>query len=159
MHSLILPYTGLKDNTIIKTMNNSLKRFLPDNVKTRVTYTGKKLGTKFQIKDNTSDQHKHDLVYYSKFPEPTCKEDYLGETGRRIIERSGGSCGKDKQSHLLRHALNNNHKTVDLKDFSRFDSSYHNNGVKRKISEAMYIKQYKPSFNTQEQSVQFTFVK
>ena len=117
MHSLILPYTGLKDNTIIKTMNNSLKRFLPDNVKTRVTYTGKKLGTKFQIKDNTSDQHKHDLVYYSKCPEPTCKEDYLGETGRRIIERSGDYCGKDKQSHLLRHALNNNHKTVDLKDF------------------------------------------
>ena len=53
MHSLTLPYTGLKGNTIIKTMNNSLKRFLPDNVKTRVTYTGKKLGTKFQIKDNT----------------------------------------------------------------------------------------------------------
>ena len=58
MHSLILPYAGPKGNTIIKTMNNSLKCFLPINVKTRVPYTGQKLGTKFQIKDKTKDQHK-----------------------------------------------------------------------------------------------------
>ena len=48
MYSLILPYAGIKGNSIIKTMNNSLKRILPDNVKTRVTYTGQKL----KIKDN-----------------------------------------------------------------------------------------------------------
>ena len=140
-------------------MNNSLKRILPDNVKTRVTYTGQKLGTKFQNKDKTKDQHKHDLVYYSKCPEPICNQDYLGKTGRRIIERSAYHCGKDKQSHLLRHALNNNHKTVDLKDFKIIDSSYHNNRFKRKISEALYIKQYKPSLNTQEQSVQLKLFK
>ena len=129
-------------------MNNSLKRILPDNVKTRVTYTGQKLSTKLQIKDKTKDQHKHDLAYYSKCPEPTCNEDYLRETGKRIIERSADHCGKDKQSHLLRHTLNNNHKTVDLKII---DSSCCNNRFKRKISEALYIKQYKPSLNTQEQ--------
>ena len=132
-------------------MNNSIKRILPDNVKTRVTYTGQKLSTKLQIKNKTKDQHKHDLVYYSKYPEPTCHEDYLGETGRRIIERSADHCGKDKQSHLLRHALNNNHKTVDLKDFKIIDSSYRNIRFKRNISKALYIKQYKPSLNTQEQ--------
>ena len=120
----------------MKTKNNSLKRFLPDNVKTRVTYTGKKLGTKFQIKDNTSDQHKHDLVYYSKCPEPTCNEDYLGATGRRIVERSADHWRKDKQSHLLRHALNNYHKAVDVKGFKIMDPNYHNNRFKRKISEA-----------------------
>ena len=65
------------------------------------------------------DQHKHDLVYYSRCPEPTCKEeDYLVETGRSIIERSADHCGKDKQSHLLRHALNSNHKTVNLQDLT-----------------------------------------
>ena len=48
MYSLIWPYGGPKGNTIIKSMNNSLKHILPDNVKTRVTYTGQKLGTKFQ---------------------------------------------------------------------------------------------------------------
>ena len=118
-------------------MNNSLKRILPDNVKTRVTYTGRKLSAKLQIKGKTKDQHQHDFVYYSKCPEPTCKEDCLGETGRRIIERSADHCGKDKQSHLLRHALNSNHKTVDVKDFKIIDSSCHNNRFKRKISEAI----------------------
>ena len=104
-----------------------------------------------QIKDKTKDEHKHDLVYYSKCPEPTCNEDYLGETGKRIIERSVDHCGKEKQSHLLRHALNNNHKTVDLKDFKIIDSSCRNIRFKRKISKALYIKQYKPSLKTQEQ--------
>ena len=136
------------------TIHNSIKRILPNNVKKGVTYTGQKLSTKLQIKDKTKDQHKHDLAYYSKCPEPTCNEDYLRETGKRIIERSADHCGKDKQSHLLRHALNNNHKIVDLKDFKIIDSSYHNNRFKRKISEALYIKEYKPSLNTQEQSVQ-----
>ena len=153
MYSLILLYARPKGNSIIKTMNNNLKHVSPNNVKTRVTYTGQKLSTKLQIKDKTKDQHKHELVYYSKCPEPTCNEDYLGETGRRIIERSADHCGIDKKSHLLRHALNNNRKTVDLKDFKIIDSSYHNNSFKTKISEALYIKQYKPSLNTQEQSV------
>ena len=40
MYSLILPYVGPKGNSIIKTMNNSLKRILPNTVKKRVTYTG-----------------------------------------------------------------------------------------------------------------------
>ena len=136
-------YTGPKANTIIKTMNNNLKRFLPNNVKKRVTYASKKLGTKIQIKNKTKDQHKLDLVYYSKCPEPTCNEDYLGATGRRIIERSADHCRKDKQSHLLRHALNKYHKAVDVKGFKIIDPNYHNNRLKRKISEAMYIKQYK----------------
>ena len=153
LYSLILLYVGPKGNSIIKTMNNNLKHVLPNNVKTRVTYRGQKLSTKLQIKDKTKGQHKHDLVYYSKRPEPTCNEDYLRETGKRIIERSADHCGKDKQSHLLRHALNNNHKTIDLKDFKIIDSSYHNNSFKTKISEALYIKKYKPSLNTEEQSV------
>ena len=35
-------------------VNNSLKYFLPDNVKTRVYYTGQKLCAKFLIKNKTS---------------------------------------------------------------------------------------------------------
>ena len=40
MDSLILPYVRVKGNTNIKTMKNSLKHFLPNNVKKRVIYTG-----------------------------------------------------------------------------------------------------------------------
>ena len=50
--------------------------------------------------------------------------------------------GKDKHSHLFKHACNENHKHVDL-----------GNRFERKISEALNIKQYKPKLNTQEQSI------
>ena len=93
---------------------------------------------------------KHDLAYYSKCPKTNCNGNYLGETGKRITEKSADHCGKDKQLHLLRHALNNNHRKVDLKDIKIINPSYHNNRFKRKISEALYIMQYKPSLNTQE---------
>ena len=83
-------------------------------MKTRITYSGKKLGTKFQIKDLTKNQH--DLIYYSKGPEPNSNEDYLGETGRIIIERTADHCRKDKQSHLLKYAIIKNHLVVDLHD-------------------------------------------
>ena len=154
MYSLILPYAVPKGNTIIKTVNNNLKPILPNNVKIRVAYTGQKLGTKFQIKDKTKDQHKYDLVYYSKCQEPTFNKDYLGETRRRIIERLVGHCNEDKQSYPLRHALNNNHKTVNLNDFKIIYSFYYSSRFKRKISEALYYKQHKPPLNTEEQSVE-----
>ena len=49
----------------------------------------RKPGTKFQIKYLTKNQHEHDLINYSQWAEPNCDKDYLGETGRRIIERAG----------------------------------------------------------------------
>ena len=110
LHFLILPYAGPKGKNIFKSMNNNIQRILPNNVKTRITYTGRKLVTKFQIKDLTKNQHEHDLIYYSKCPETNCDKDYLSETGRRLIERAADHCGKDKQSHLLKHALISNHQ-------------------------------------------------
>ena len=153
VHSLI-PYAGPKCNTIIKSMNINIQQILPNNVKTRITHTGRKLGAKFQIKDLTKNQHEHDLTYYSKCPEPNCNENYLGQTGRRIIETKADHCGKDKQSHLLKHALISNHPDVDIKDLNVVDKNYHGNKYKRKLSEALYIKQYRPSLNAQEYSVQ-----
>ena len=58
LHSLILPYAGPKGKNI-KSMNNNIQWILRNNVKTRITYTGRKLGTKFQIKDLTKNQHEH----------------------------------------------------------------------------------------------------
>ena len=135
-------------------MNTNIQRILPNIVKTSITYTGRKLGTKFQIKDFTKNQQEHDFIYYSKCPEPNFDKDYFGETGRIIIERAADHCGKDKQSHLLKHALITNHPVVDLKDLTSIDKNYHGNKYKRNISEALYIKQYRPLLNAQEHSVQ-----
>ena len=142
LRSLILACAGPKGKNVIKSMNNNIQRILPNNVKTRITYTDRKLGTKFQIKDRIKNQHEHDLIYFSKCLEPNCDKDYLGEIGRRRIERAAAHCGKDKQSHLLKHALISNHPVVDFKDLKKIDKNYHGNKYNSKISEAFYIKQY-----------------
>ena len=105
VRSLLLPFPGSKGTTIIKNINKTLKNVLPTNLKTRISYTGQKLYTRFQNQDKINEKHKHDLIYYTKSPEPPCTEDFLGETGRRIIEGVADQAGKDKQSHLLNHAL------------------------------------------------------
>ena len=38
------------------------------------------------LKGKVNGKHKHDLIYYTKRPEQSCTQDYLGETGRRIME-------------------------------------------------------------------------
>ena len=67
-----------------------------------------------------------------------------------------GSCshGKDKQSHLLKHAIISNQPVVDVKDLKIIDKNYHENKYKRKIPEALYSKQYRPSLSPQEHSAQ-----
>ena len=147
---IILPYTGLKGKNVIKSMNNNIQQILLNNMKTRITYTARKLCSKFQIKDLTKNQHEHDIIHYSKCLEPHCDKDCLGETGRIIIERTAAHCRKDKQSHLLKHALISNHPVVDLNDLKIIDKNYHGSKCKRNISEALYIKQYQPLLNAQE---------
>ena len=65
--------------------------------------------------------------------------------------------GKDKHSHLFKRVCNEKHKHVDLDNIKVIDSGYHNKIFKRKISQALYIKQYKPTLSTQEQSIPLTF--
>ena len=101
LHSLILAYAGAKGKNVIKSMNNNIQRILPNNVKTRITYTDRRLGTKFQIKDLIKNQHEHDLIYYSKCLEPNCDKDYLGETGRRRIEMAADHSRKDSNLTYL----------------------------------------------------------
>ena len=88
-------------------MNHNTKRILPNNVKTRIKYTGKQLSTKFQIKDVTKNQHEDDLIYYSKCLGPSCNADYLGKTGRIIV--------------------------LNFKDLKFIDKIYHGNKSKWKI--------------------------
>ena len=118
-------------------------------------YTGTKLGSNFQIKDRKKFDHKHDLVYYVKCPK--CQNDYIGEIGRRLHERISDHSGKDSKSHMLIHSLENNHKHVSFEDFCILRNGYINSKFKQKILEALFIKELRPSLNTQETSVPLLF--
>ena len=109
VHSLLLLFTGPKGTTIVKNLNKAVKNVLPSNVKTHINHTSQKVNIRFQIKDKVNQKHKHDLVQYTKFPETSCTEENLGESGCRILERVADNSGKNKQSHLLKHALLRNH--------------------------------------------------
>ena len=96
IHSLLLPFAGPKGTTVAKNLHKTLKNVFPSNVKTRISYLGQKLNSRFQIKHKINEKQKHDLIYYTKCPEASCTERYLGETVRRIIEQVTDHAGKDK---------------------------------------------------------------
>ena len=57
----------------------------------------------------------------------------------------------DKNSHLLKHANNDKHHRVRLENFKVLGKNYNSN-FKRKISESLFIKEYKPDLNVQKDS-------
>ena len=118
-------------------------------------YTGTKLGSNFQVKDKTKFNHEHDLVHYVKCPK--CQEDYIAEIVRRLHERIYDHSGKDSKSHMLKHSLENNHKQVSFEDFRIIRNGCTNSKFKRKILEALFTKELRPSLNTQVTSVPLFF--
>ena len=59
----MLPYKGSDAMHIISSMQKQVNRALPDDVKMTVSYTGKKLITCFNVKDESVFNHEHDIVY------------------------------------------------------------------------------------------------
>ena len=116
-----------------------------------ISYRSAKLSTKFPIKDKTDFQHKHN-VYYGKCLNEGCKDGYIGETERCIVERIKGHSSKDNSSHLLKHAGENGHTHVWEKDFQILCKNYQSS-FKQKISESLFIKQLKLMLNVNEKSV------
>ena len=114
---MVLPYTDNKGENILKSMTKLSTRVLTCNAKTCAAYSGTKLSSKFQLKDQTKKDHQHDVVYYEKCPEEQCTEDYTGETGRRLVEHVKDHSGKDSKSHLFKHSMEAIHKTLTLDDF------------------------------------------
>ena len=64
-----------------------LSRFFMGNIlllkllRTRVTYSGTRLSSKFKKeKDKTTKAYQHDIADYVTCPENQCLEDYTGET-------------------------------------------------------------------------------
>ena len=79
-------------------------------------------------------------------------DNYTDEAKRRIFERVKDHNGKDFNSHLLKHALQNNHQYASEKDFRIIGNGFRGNNKKRKVAEAL-IREIKPTLIIQDQSV------
>ena len=131
---LVLPYAGQKGEKLIKSIKKTFKNNLPNNMVMKSAYSASKLSNKFNIKSKIKQDHQHDLTYYAKCPEETCRENYIGETGRRLSERVIDHSGRDKQSHVLKHCIEKAHKLPSLEDFMILGTNYRKNKFRRKGS-------------------------
>ena len=124
-HLLLLPYQGEKGLHLIKLLKRNLKSLLHSTVKANIGFTGKKLSTCFQIKDQTKFEHKHDIIYLATCPEDNRSESYIGERGRRISKRIIYHNGRDQKSPIFKHSSE--------KCFKIIGNGFKNNSFKRKI--------------------------
>ena len=134
-------------------MNKCVNKLLPNNTKIEVAFKSTKLSSCFNVKDKIDFEHNHDLIYHAKCPEPTCIDDYVGESARRITERTKEHNGRDHTSQVWNHSIQKSHKNVNNIDFKVIDNNFHNNKRKRKIAEALWIKDLRLTLNTQKKSI------
>ena len=153
-HILVLPYQGEKGIHIVNSIKSYVNKILPKNVKVQTAFTGKRLSSCFKTKDRTKFEHQHDIIYQVKCSAENCSDDYIGESARRIIERVKDHGGRDTKSHVLKHSSEKEHVEVTQEEFKIIGSNFKNNRLKRKIAEALLIKQKRPSLNVQDQSVE-----
>ena len=87
IHWLLWPYQRHKGCNIIKSINTFLKKLLSNTTKIEVAFKSTKQSSCFNVKDKIDLEHNHDLIYHTECPEPTCIDDYVGESSSRITER------------------------------------------------------------------------
>ena len=148
---LNLPFGGEKGQNLIKKLKQNIETTCRDKIKIRVTYTPCKLGSKFQVKDKTKFEHRHNITYHTKCANKKCRSHYIGQTKCRIAKRTLQHNSKDKASHVFNHSKEKKHRRVTIKDVKILGTGYKSN-FKRRISEALYIKEHKPDLNKQKDS-------
>ena len=147
-----LPYMGYQGNTIIKKFRKKLDKYLPQNIKPRFTFTGKRIGSFFPIKDKVKEEHLSNITYgYTRNKEIRSQEkDYIGETNVRFRTRTQEHKGQ-KQSSIFKHAAENSYNIMD-DDFEILGKGYKHD-IDRKIGEALLIKEFRPKLNEQNISL------
>ena len=108
----------------------------------KIVFTGSKLSTCFQVRIKQRIEISGNG-----------SENYIWETARRISERVKDHTGKDVHSYLFKHAVESGHELLDVTNYSIITKGHGDNIRKRKIAEALLIKEIKPTLNRQDQSI------
>ena len=112
------------------------------------------VSTCFHVKDVNEFKHKHDIIYQGRCPKIGCNDHYLGETGRRIPERVLYYAGRDYNSYLFKDSIESRHPFSDMSNYKIIEKGYKNNVRKRKIAEALLIKEIKLALSKQDNLVE-----
>jgi hypothetical protein len=144
----MLPYKGVVGHAVAKSLQRTVNSIMNDE--TKVIYSSTRLGRMFNIKDRTLKCHKHNIVYEVTCPE--CSATYIGETARRLSVRAEEH-KSNQTSNVCLHSNNTGHKPVSLDDFSIIARNNSASTYKRRIIEALAIKENKPVLNRKEASM------
>ena len=81
------PYSGKQGHQLLPKMKKQLKRTLPKDIKSMITYKSTKLSTEFLVKDKTDFKYN---FFYSKCPNEGYKDDYIqdGHIVEKIIDHN-----------------------------------------------------------------------
>ena len=80
-------------------------------------------------------------ILFTIVPVPKLIENNIGETPRRISERVKDHTNKDVHLHLIKHAVKSGHEVLHVNNYNIIGKGYQNNNRKRKIAEALLIKE------------------
>ena len=148
-----LPYKGVLGDQILKGLKNMMRKYMPKNVVPRYTFTGKKLGSFFRVKDKIKWGHQTNLVYSYVDEEATYEDnpaEYVGMTNVRLETRVYEHLNTDRNSAVYKH-LRRNKKEGLNSDFSVLEGGYEKY-LDRRIAEALFAKEKKPYLNGQKKT-------
>ena len=86
VHSCYRTYQGDKGDKLLNSLFKTISK-VETKHKTKLIYTGTKMGTCFNVKDKTKTEHEDDLVCKYKCQQTDCKATYIGETAWRFSKR------------------------------------------------------------------------
>ena len=141
---ICLPFKGKEGDKILGQFKNALAKALPADVKPRFAYKGRKVGSYFRVKDPVPEEHESNLVYAFRKSEET---KYVGETKVRYGTRQHEHGHTDKKSAIFKFKKRTK-LDISSEDFEILEKGYPNT-VKRKLAEALYIKELSPPLNAQ----------
>ena len=141
----VIPYAGRQGEKVL----NKLKQQIPEKIRPKVIYKGRKLSSFFPVKDKIDKMHSSNVVYYYKSDLPNIVDDYTGETKCRLGKRMKEHLGSDKESAIVKNFLIKGIPPRSEEEFSILATNYPNH-LKRKTAESLFVKENKSILNIQK---------
>ena len=147
---ILLPFKDQKSADVLRKQLNNLSNRIGTPL--QPIYTSRKLGDALSVKEQKPSLiNQHSVVY--KFSCPLCDAEYIGLTTRHLFQRIEEHCRSS--SSICRHLQQDHDTTPRSLDLAK------NFAVLRKcqgkmdclVYEMLLIKKYRPSLNTQSDSI------
>ena len=146
-----LPYIGKLSVTTQTKIKELVSKYCKPDVKARIIFTTKRIGSYFGLKDTIGKEMSSNVVY--KFVCASCNACYIGETTKRYVDRAGEHLHTDKASAIYQHLRSSNAclSANSENSFSILDKAP--TQYQLKIKEALHIEKLKPVLNKQKKSI------